>query len=194
MIRSRYWALRGLGITMKLKHVLLSLSLFVSAAVLVQPANATLLSFVLTGTDNATFKLNSNPAPNGQAAIGLGDGNNPYFSLVEGTFNGAPQIFEYVTFYGSDAFGGFSAGLQPGDDGTNYFDIFAGGVIFGGTAAAPTFAPGVFSFVDGSGTIYDTLTITGVPELSTWAMMMLGFVAVGLVAPRRKRRVVTGLA
>jgi hypothetical protein len=49
--------------------------------------------------------------------------------------------------------------LQPGD---------------GGTSAAQ----GDFAFV--------SLTVGGVPEVSTWAMMILGFFGVGLMAYRRK--------
>jgi len=39
-----------------------------------------------------------------------------------------------------------------------------------------------------------TLTISAVPEPSTWAMMILGFVGVGFVAYRRKARAALGIA
>lgn len=181
---------------MKIKQILLSFLFTLIAATWIQPANAALLSFTLSGRDNATFTLNSNPMPAGQVDIGFGD-LNPYFVNVVGTFNGASQTFEYLTFYRAEDGGGFSAGLQPGDDGTSYFNVFdnfPGTAIFGGTVSAPTFEPGVFQFFDALDPTadpiapFDTLTITGVPEPSTWALMIMGFVSIGVLTFRRKRK------
>ena len=39
-----------------------------------------------------------------------------------------------------------------------------------------------------------TATISAVPEPSTWAMMMLGFLGVGFMAYRRKERAASSIA
>jgi PEP-CTERM motif len=50
--------------------------------------------------------------------------------------------------------------------------------------------PGVYVWSWGSGAHADTLTIEiGVPEPSTWAMMLVGFAGLGYAALRRKRAV-----
>jgi hypothetical protein len=48
------------------------------------------------------------------------------------------------------------------------------------------------NFEDNSGSI--TAFVTAVPEASTWAMMILGFLAVGLATYRRKRNLMLRLA
>jgi choice-of-anchor C domain-containing protein len=44
------------------------------------------------------------------------------------------------------------------------------------------------------GPALDNVSVTAVPEPSTWAMMILGFLGVGLVAHRRKRKLAWSLA
>ena len=65
-----------------------------------------------------------------------------------------------------------------------------------GTASAPFSAGGPFtmseyaelSFIPGSDitNFGQTMITTGVPEASTWAMMMLGFLGIGLVGMRKQ--------
>jgi hypothetical protein len=45
-----------------------------------------------------------------------------------------------------------------------------------------TYSSGISTGVD----VHGTLTVTAVPEASTWAMMILGFAGIGFVAYRRK--------
>jgi hypothetical protein len=46
----------------------------------------------------------------------------------------------------------------------------------------------LFSFVNpGASLVVDNIVVTGVPEPSTWAMMILGFCGIGFMAYRRKQ-------
>jgi hypothetical protein len=173
---------------MKLRSMFLGVAVAVTALLPVA-SQASVLSFVISGADNASFTLDSNPIPTGQADVGSGP-IAPYFANILGTLNNAPVTFEYITFYGPTDGGGLSAGTQPGDTGTNYFDLF-GAQIFGNTNTAPSFAPGTFLFANVlNGPLVDTLTISAAaaPEPATWAMMLLGFAGIGFVAFRRKQK------
>ena len=63
-------------------------------------------------------------------------------------------------------------------------------VFYAGSPSAPTFQPGSFA-VTGNGA--DTLTISAVPEPAAWALMILGFGALGgvLRAQRKSRAAAT---
>ena len=69
----------------------------------------------------------------------------------------------------------------PGCNGHNYCPVVPFGVTFSGVAESVNFG-GTADFV-----VYDDITlgsstpITGVPESSTWAMMLAGFAGVGLL-------------
>jgi hypothetical protein len=63
-------------------------------------------------------------------------------------------------------------------------NIFGTGLqLYSGSEAAPIFAPGDFRVSTGF------LTITAVPESSTWAMLVIGFAGLGYAASRRKSAV-----
>jgi hypothetical protein len=169
---------------MKLKATFFAAALTV-VTLLPVTAHATLLSFVYTGTPNSfTFNLDSSPTP--IDTVDVGNGPNPYFADIQGTYNGSPTTFAFLTFYTSDSGGGFSAGSQPGDlGGPNVFDI-SGPQIFTGTVDAPIFTANTTFDFGG-----DTLTISlapPVPEASTWAMMLLGFAGLGFLAHRRRNQ------
>jgi len=54
--------------------------------------------------------------------------------------------------------------------------------------------PGVYNYTWGSGAAADSLTVSiGVPEPSTWAMMLLGFAGLGFAAYRRASKVTGAL-
>jgi hypothetical protein len=61
--------------------------------------------------------------------------------------------------------------------------------VFTGSLQNPTFLIGSFNFYSG---VFDQghelLTISAVPEPSTWAMMLLGFTGIGFMAYRRKSK------
>jgi hypothetical protein len=66
---------------------------------------------------------------------------------------------------------------------------FSGHIVQASFIAAATNA---FSFTESSAQqaspIFDDVTISAVPEPSTWAMMILGFAGVGFMAYRRKSK------
>jgi hypothetical protein len=169
---------------MKFKSMFLGATL-AATALLPVAAQASLLSFVISGADNASFTLDSNPVPDGLANVGHG-AINPYFLNVIGTLNGGPVTFDQITFYEPADFGGLYAGPL--------FNLM-GPQIFGNTNTAPSFAPGTFLLTElGTGAI-ETLTISAaVPEPSTWAMMLLGFAGIGFMTYRRKNKMALNAA
>ncbi len=125
-------------------------------------SNETLL--VASDGTTATFTLTgafvgSFTVPDASTPTG-GLPDEPYYS---GSFLGEP----FVTFYTVGFQGGFSLGAQAGDGGTNLIDEFATtGTLNGG----------------------QVFTVSGVPEASTWAMMILGFAGIGFMTYRRKSK------
>jgi hypothetical protein len=108
-----------------------------------------------------------------------------------------PASNDYRAGDGTDVFGGddkfpiTSNGLVFG---TNAPGSFTGGYVVGfglGGGCASTVVCGFIAGPGGPTNLYDNLgptTITPVPEPSTWAMMILGFVGVGFVALRRNKQ------
>ena len=144
-------------------------------------ASATPLKFVLSGDDNYTWTLDSNPSPAGFT------GSNTYFSGVAGL----PANF--LTFYVSGNLGGLSAGTDTSDaSGTLLFDL-AGPQIFTGQPDAPVFSTGVFQmttdFLRG-GPSNDTLTVSNIAATPIPAALPLFASALsllGFAGWRRKR-------
>jgi hypothetical protein len=165
---------------MKLKVLFCCVGLATASTTFVLPAQASTLSFVISGVDNATFSLDSKPGPTGQVDVGHG-ANNPYFADVAGTNSGSPIVFPFLTFYTPTDRGGLSAGLQPGDIGTNFFDLL-GDLIFSGPGSAPVFSPGVFAL--GA----DTLTVSATPLPAALPLFATGLGVIGLLGWRRKRK------
>lgn len=95
-----------------------------------------------------------------------------------------------VTWYNSIAGGGAAAAsgalnvmFDPSVNGG------IGGQVYFGDESAPTFAVGVYTgFVDVNTGYAATITITSVPEASTWALMLLGFAGLGLAGYRASRK------
>jgi hypothetical protein len=137
-------------------------------------ANAAAYVFTVTGPNTASFTLNSSPTPD---ATGTG-----FFTVqnVPGTYNGTGVTFGQLTFFASGvASGGFFA------SGTAL--NLEGPQLFTGTLTNPTFSLGTFTLDDGNFThpTYTLLITNGpVPEPATWAIMLLGFAAIGLSSRR----------
>lgn len=149
---------------------------FATASVLALPANAAAYVFTLTGPNTASFTLNSSPVPD---TTGTGS-----FTLqnIPATYNGTGVTFAQLTFFlGGQSSGGFSA------SGTAL--NLEGPQLFSGTLTNPIFNLGTFTLDDGN-FMHPTYTLlisnSDVPEPATWAMMLLGFVAVGLSYGRRR--------
>jgi hypothetical protein len=93
-------------------------------------------------------------------------------------FEGVANQINNLSFGVSIEGGGFAVNFGP-DPG--FTDFFAGAALFTGPTSAPTFKLGTFE-LDNS-----TLTISaiGAPEPASWALMILGFGAVGAALRRR---------
>ncbi len=72
------------------------------------------------------------------------------------------------------------------------FDLFTGTQIYTGPESAPVFSVGSYTGLGLPGlSTGGVLTFTAVPEPSTWAMMLAGFVGLGvLTAATRRRRAI----
>jgi hypothetical protein len=155
------------------------------------PASAAYL-FTLSGDHSASFQLAASPAPVNSFA---GDANFFWLTNIAGTYQGvagARDTYFYTTAIG----GGF--GLKNTNNASFTF-VSDGPQLFTGTNIAPTFTLGTFALVQFNGPARYSLTISdldasptppgAVPEPATWAMMLLGFGAIGFAMRRQKARV-----
>jgi len=98
---------------------------------------------------------------------------------VEGTWSGASKVVTNLSFSVSGVNLDWTdlnelSTIPPGDMPAIFgLDIFSG-------------TNGNTGFVDFTGNLTVTPVIVGVPEASTWAMMLLGFLGIGFMAYRRK--------
>ena len=147
------------------------------------PASASTLLFDLEGPSLiATWTADSSPTPfqshPGESFII----NVSYVSGAPG--NGSTHVSFFTPVYASNG------GIQV----SSLF--LSGSLLFTGSTQNPTFKTGSFDLY--TGVFYQghhVLTITeerpiapAVPESSTWAMMILGFAAIGFMAYRRKSK------
>lgn len=153
------------------------------------PAHAVVLDFTLTGDYTASWQLDSSPVVSGDSADGFVVWN------VLGSFPGA--TFPYtsdISFYFASALGGLSIDdpfVDPTGDPVNLLAA-DGPQLFTGTATNPTFSLGTFALTENGGRGTYSLTIAAappaVPEPATWAMMVLGFGAIGVAMRAKTRR------
>lgn len=162
---------------------LLSAAAFAASAM---PVSAATLLFTLSGSRNATFQLDSNPAPdffNTQFAGTSLASSQIRFDNIAGTFNGAPGVASIG--FGTNLFAALNINGTPLG-----FTQFAGPALFTGTAASPVFSTGTYaltSIVSGASTL--TISDVGaVPEPATWAMMITGFGLTGGAMRRRRSK------
>ena len=144
---------------------------------------------VLSGTNTVTFDLPESPTPT-IVSTSFFAINNVQVD-VDSVLNGSSS-----TTSASDEIGFFSAsgGTESIlDFGKSFFNdsLNVGSTpYFTGSLSDPTFVPGTYSGANG-----ESLTITditaAVPEASTWAMMILGFLGLGFMAYRRKQNAPT---
>ncbi len=140
------------------------------------PAGAEMLDFSWVGTgtdsgDSASWTQPSNPTPVSTTAF------STFIDVTNAaSTNGSFSVVEFYTS-GSIFNGGFAADADPA-----IFDF--GAQLFTGTEATPMFSAGVTALDSGNLTV-TVLTGAAIPELSTWAMMLMGFAGVGFVGYRR---------
>jgi len=160
------------------------------AVMVASPASAALLNFQLTGSQQASFQIDTETAPNFFSTSSL-IGNQVRFDNVSGIFGG-------VSGLASISFGtNLIADLNINGTALGFTQLSGNGPdLFTGNPADPVFTLGSFNLSNPFFGQNDVLTISAVaavPEPSTWAMMILGFAGVGFVAYRRngKRALVT---
>lgn len=162
----------------------MSRSLWAVGAVLLSglvasPASAAFYDFELTGTNQASFQLNSS-MPTRSSDYGFLA--QSFFDDVSGTFSGAPGVADI----------NFGTGLAATFNlGGPYNVQLLGPELFTGPSSDPTFNVGSFDLRNAVFGINDVLTISAVaavPEPSTWAMMVLGFAGVGFLTFRRRNQ------
>jgi len=153
-------------------------------AMLASPASATLLNFELTGSHQASFQIDTDTVPNFFSSSSL-IGNQIGFDNVSGIFGGVAGVASIS--FGTNLIADFNLGGTP----LGFVQLTSNGPdLFTGNPADPVFTLGSFNLANPFFGQRDVLTISAVsavPEPSTWAMMILGFASVGLVAYRRKR-------
>lgn len=150
------------------------------------------------GTPNCC-DISAYAAPNG-AQIGFNSSSSPYHGSLNLLPISGPSSFGPGSFTGATSSSGADALLVAGNSNLLYVngtyvlgsplaltDTFAGQSL-----ASMGFTPGtyVYSLFDASGVPVDTVTVNiGVPEPATWAMMLLGFGAIGFAVRRRKSQI-----
>ncbi len=127
----------------------------------------------------ATWEQDSAPTPL-QSAPGVAT-EIPISDFVDSL--GVIGPLASITYYNSSAYSYIFSTLPLGGIYVN------GPQAYTGSEAAPQFAPGTFSgtVVDGDVSAPSTLTLTAVPEPSTWVMLIAGFVGLSAVQLGRCR-------
>lgn len=161
---------------------LLALAGATAVALASTPAGAVPYLFTLTGTDTASFTIDSSPVPDGQYGSPF---PGFYVDDVPGTYNGLTAAVR-ISFYTLLGGGGFEVAAVRLS--------LLGEQLFAGDTANPTFIPGTYTFVndfDRGGPVNDTLVISSpaVPEPATWAMFVGGLAMAGRSVRRRRARV-----
>jgi hypothetical protein len=144
----------------------LAAAVALSFAVNITVAEASELKFVYTGVDgSASWTQLSDPTP-----LFTFGGYETIIPVVAEGPDSFGNTFDKIYFYTGGHQGGFAVVSALG------YDISANGAqLFNGSLEAPLFGTGVFNTVDYFNGSPGTLTVTAVPEASTWAMMLLGF-------------------
>jgi hypothetical protein len=118
--------------------------------------------------------------------------NNPTTSASNFTFtlNGNMLAFDLlsVTFYPTEDSGMFKLSLTNGLD-LNFYDPFNTDIGSNGQLKTGQWNVEIETFLPGETRVHGVGVVAAVPEPSTWAMMILGFAAVGFFAYRRRNNV-----
>jgi hypothetical protein len=143
-------------------------------------AKASTYTFTLTGADNFTFQLPSNPTPDGYTS---GD----HFFIANPP--GLPANF--ITFYASGAGGGMSAGDGEIDLGFSTIFDLGGPQLYAGDESSPMFALGTYTLTgigNESSENVDTLTISATPLPAALPLFASGSAGLGLLGWKRRRK------
>ena len=149
-----------------------------AAAALATGAHAEELLFTYAesgpGAIDFSFEQSSNPTP-----ISFSDGFATQVPVSDWTGNVGP--FTSISWFSASDNGMF--------DTVDGVVQVVGPQVYGGSEAAPTFAPGTFAGVDHINQLSGVLTVTAiaaVPEPASWALMLIGVGALGAAMRSRK--------
>jgi hypothetical protein len=141
------------------------------------PANAAQqYRFSITGSQTIKFVLDASPTPSN-----FDPGNYFVLSGVSGTINNVSTTFDLG--FGSPSYF-FNFGLLNNVIGIGF--VSTGTSLFTGAESAPTFKLGTFTLTPNTPGPNYTLSITAVPEPASWAMLLAGFGALGMMVRRRR--------
>jgi PEP-CTERM motif len=171
---------------MRIQALAMGLAL-ASATVGVARADDVLFTVSNGGKTVASFELSLDPTPNGPMSI-----LNFSFSLasVSAVVGGSPKTLANLTFYSAKLGGGgfFADGVFN----------FSGQQLYSGSEDSPGFLPGSYQLLNAVTRKTQTVTLTelftdptpdpptvSIPEPSTWAMLLLGFVGLGFAGYRK---------
>ena len=165
------------------KRLILLCGIALSSVALSVPANAQALLFDLSGSRTATFTLNTS-TPSSFTTDGIGD--QIFFNNIAGTFGGTAGTANIS--FGTN----LVADLNIQSASLGFTQLIGPVDLFTGPASNPTFNTGTFNLSGGFTAGAATLTITraavaAVPEPGTWAMMLIGFGAMGVSLRRRRQ-------
>ncbi|MBN8990758.1 MAG: PEP-CTERM sorting domain-containing protein [Rhizobiales bacterium] len=163
---------------MRFSNVLRCLAVSTLLSFFAPSANAAPYTFAVdfkAGTD-FSFTLDSSPTPdfvNPGIAFGIFD-----VPTTIGTFS---EIYFYSPVIGN--------GFTILDGNVSFLDTLSQLPFYAGPENAPHFLTGTYAFSNLFGDEIGSLTISAaVPEPSTWAMMILGFLGIGVMTFRRRKR------
>ena len=166
------------------KNLLLLCGIAFSSIALSAPASAQALQFDLSGSRTATFTLNSSTPSSFTTNALIGD--QIFFNNIAGTFGGTAGTANIS--FGTN----LVADLNIQSASLGFTQLIGPVDLFTGPASNPTFNTGTFNISGGFTAGAATLTITraavaAVPEPGTWAMMLIGFGAMGVSLRRRRQ-------
>ena len=139
------------------------------------PAEAAVFLFDLSGSRSASFSLDDMAVPTFSNAL------QSQFSDVSGTFNGV---------MGRATINFQRTGFEVVSPNLGFSQFVSDAPLFTGPTSSPTFLPGTFqlrSIVSGQSILMVVSLGSAVPEPATWAMMLVGFGAVGYSLRRKTR-------
>ncbi len=158
----------------------IAMGIAMAAALVAVPAEAAVYDISLKGVrGDATFSIDTSKAMPTPAGLQV------FFENVASVYNGVSQTAE-VSFGANQIASDFQ--IVGSTLGLSGFEQFAGPILINGPLQDPTLVTGTFdlsSILSGPATI----TISNaVPEPSTWAMLLIGFAAVGFFSYRGRQR------
>jgi hypothetical protein len=137
------------------------------------------ISLIPENSVTMTFTLPASPTVD---AANTHLGLNFVVDSVTIIYNKSTYTDDGVDFYNINNYGGMS------DYGYNLFAGFGPQQFYSGSEFSPTFITGTYSDqFDYATDLFATLTITSVPEPTTWTLMLAGFGALGGVLRARRR-------